>query len=798
MNPINLRDYQDASITGLRDNIKSGVMNQILLAPTGAGKTVLGAYLLQEAHGKGRRAVFVCDRISLVNQTSATLDHYGIPHGIMQAQHWRYKPWERIQVASAATLTRRGWPEADLIIVDECHAQVKDTIERISKRDTVVIGLTATPFSKGLGKHYDAMVGVTTTNKLIKDKFLVPFRVFAASEPDMTGAKVVAGEWTESEAADRAMPIIGDCVAEYLRHGEGKKFIAFGCNVAHATEMKKQFADAGVICELYTYKEGDEFRTETVDEFRKPDSYIRGLISVSALSKGFDVSDVEVIIMARPLKSSLAEHIQILGRGLRIHDGKESCLILDHAGNCIAGGSLVLTQRGLIPIELILLSDTLWDGHEFVSHKGVINRGKRPVIRYAGLTATADHKVKTNEGWRTFGYCAKEQAPIITTGIGGKAVRERENYFTSGDLAGIKRAPSHACSMRVHRLWLSLNNFLQQLNRRQNEGVPHLQSACSVSEMAVRASAGYGGSVRKSERERVSQLRRTWDRVSIRIANCMRSLDSIGIGHADKRTGFGVGQNREQRALRGRESSMGEQAIKRVESAHYSLVASDAQVQNGASRNTLCGRIAARILSVWNDVFGNRGAIPQAVQEAEREVWDILDCGPRNSFTCEGLLVHNCMRFWDAMSEFFETGEVDLDDGKKKEKPKKKPKEKKATKCPKCHHIHECAICPSCGHVIERKSGISHVAGTLKEMIHSGDKISLTQALWPQLCAYAIGVCGEDLAKAEKRALAMFKGMTGEWPVNKVFSRTEPATPTRETLNLIRRNQIAFSKRSHQ
>jgi superfamily II DNA or RNA helicase len=336
MSAITLRDYQDASITGLRANIMRGIKNQILLAPTGAGKTVLGAYLLNEAYNKLKRAIFVCDRISLVSQTSATLDFYGIPHGIMQGNHWRFRPWERIQIASAATLARRDWPKnVDLIIVDECHSQVKDTIEKITKREVITIGLTATPFSKGLGKHYDAMVGVTTTNKLIKDKFLVPFRIFAASEPDMTGAKVVAGEWTENEAADRAMPIVGDCVAEYLKHGEGKKFIAFGCNVAHATELKKQFAEAGVMCELYTYKEGDEFRTETVDEFRKPDSYIRGLISVSALSKGFDVSDVEVIIMARPLKSSLAEHIQILGRGLRIHEGKKDCLILDHAGNCL-------------------------------------------------------------------------------------------------------------------------------------------------------------------------------------------------------------------------------------------------------------------------------------------------------------------------------------------------------------------------------------------------------------------------------------------------------------------------------
>lgn len=336
MATITLRDYQDQSIVGLRQNIRDGIKNQILLAPTGAGKTVLGAYLLNESYNKGRRAVFICDRISLVEQTSATLDHYGIPHGIIQASHWRFKPWERIQIASAATLARRDWPkDIDLIIVDECHSQVKNTLDVIQKRQVITVGLTATPFSKGLGKAYDAMVGVTTTNKLINDGFLVPFKVYAASEPDMKGAKVVAGEWTENEAAERAMPIVGDCVAEYLKHGENKKFIAFGCNVAHATEIKRQFAEAGVMCELYTYKEGSEARSEIVDEFRKPDSYIRGLISVSALSKGFDVSDVEVIIMARPLKSSLAEHIQILGRGLRIHEGKKQCLVLDHAGNML-------------------------------------------------------------------------------------------------------------------------------------------------------------------------------------------------------------------------------------------------------------------------------------------------------------------------------------------------------------------------------------------------------------------------------------------------------------------------------
>jgi superfamily II DNA or RNA helicase len=330
---IALRDYQVLSVDALRENIRRGVMNQILSSSTGAGKTVMAAHLLSEVHTKGRRAVFVADRIALINQTSATLDQYGIPHGVIQSKHERFRPWEKIQVASAQTLARRQWPECDLVIVDEAHGLNKTVIDRIRARDVLVIGLTATPFTRGLGRYYDAVVSVTTTNKLIESGHLVPFRVFAASEPDMAGAKVVAGEWSDAEASSRSMPIVGDCVAEYLKHGNGKKFIAFGCDVPHCEELQRQFQAAGVVTELYTYRTGDDERAAMVDEFRKPDSYIRGLVSVSALSKGFDVPDVEVIIMARPLKSSLAEHIQILGRGLRPYPGKSECLVLDHAGN---------------------------------------------------------------------------------------------------------------------------------------------------------------------------------------------------------------------------------------------------------------------------------------------------------------------------------------------------------------------------------------------------------------------------------------------------------------------------------
>src|SRR3990167_4294486 len=330
---IALRDYQTESIESLRLGIRFNLKNQILCLPTGAGKTQIAAFLLKECFKKGMKAIFVCDRITLINQASDTLDRYDIPHGIIQSNHWRYRPYERIQVASAQTLLKRSWPEANLVIVDECHALMKTVTDKLAEKKAVAIGLTATPLTKGLGKHYESVVTVTTLNKLTADKFLVPFRVFSASEPDMEGAKIVAGEWTEDEAAKRAMPLVGDCVSEYVKHGENRKFIAFGCNVAHCEELHRQFTASGIVVELFTYRTTDTARADILTEYKKPDSKIRGLISVSALSKGFDVEDVACIIVARPLRSSLAEHIQILGRGLRPFTGKKDCLVLDHAGN---------------------------------------------------------------------------------------------------------------------------------------------------------------------------------------------------------------------------------------------------------------------------------------------------------------------------------------------------------------------------------------------------------------------------------------------------------------------------------
>ena len=337
---LTLRDYQEAILGKLRQAFIEGHKSVVLVAPTGAGKTEMAMALLGAAADKGNRAAMILDRIVLCNQTSARLDSYGMDHGVMQSGHWRFRPGERIQVCSAQTLEKRGsMPGMKLLIVDECHNTRKQTVEFIKNNPGImVVGLTATPFTKGLGKIYSSVVSAISTRELVETGKLAPLRVYIAKEIDMTGAKKVAGEWSSAEAEERGIKITGDVVSEWVKKthevfGRPRKTVVFAAGVKHAADLAQKFTDAGYNFLSLSYKDDDEFKAEAITEFSKPDSSIIGLIATDILTKGFDVPDVMIGVSARPFTKSLSSHIQQMGRVMRPCDGKDFALWLDHSGN---------------------------------------------------------------------------------------------------------------------------------------------------------------------------------------------------------------------------------------------------------------------------------------------------------------------------------------------------------------------------------------------------------------------------------------------------------------------------------
>lgn len=335
------RPYQVASIEGLRQGFRDHHTRQVLAAPTGAGKSVIMLEMIERAREKGSRILFICERRILVEQFSRHLDAQGIDHGIMMAKHWRFKPQELVQIATAQTLEKmESWPAFDICFIDEIHACMRKSIKQMMCNfpKLKVVGATATPFHPELGKYFTSVISVISMGELVEKSYLVPFRVFVAHEIDTTGVKIVAGEWKKDELEARGQQIVGDVVADYIRisnevFGRRSKAICFSCGVAHGADLARKFVESGVNAVQISANDEDEYRAEVLADFAKPDTEINVVISVSILSRGFDQTDVEHVILARPLKKSFSEHVQMVGRGARSHPDKKFCVIQDNSGN---------------------------------------------------------------------------------------------------------------------------------------------------------------------------------------------------------------------------------------------------------------------------------------------------------------------------------------------------------------------------------------------------------------------------------------------------------------------------------
>ena len=331
------RAFQETTHRELRSGFQAGHQRQIVMAPTGAGKTYLALRVASEALARGKRVLFICDRNTLIKQTSEAADGYGMPtHGVIQADNPRFALFRPFQIASAQTIGARGiLDNYDVIIVDEAHTTYSATTKLILETKAAVIGLSATPFTKGLGQTYSRVINAATMHELVELGVLTRLRVLSCKKPDMKGAKTKNGEWTAGDAGKRGMEIVGDVVREWLEHANNAKSIVFGPTVIHATALVEQFKAVGVRAELFTGKTTDEERKALLQEYRKKDSAIRLLISVEALAKGFDVPDVSCVVDCRPLRKSLSTFVQMIGRGLRSSPGKDECLLLDHSGNVV-------------------------------------------------------------------------------------------------------------------------------------------------------------------------------------------------------------------------------------------------------------------------------------------------------------------------------------------------------------------------------------------------------------------------------------------------------------------------------
>lgn len=336
--PKVLRPHQQRALDLLRQSLGQGHRRVVIQAPTGFGKTLTAAKIVDGALSKGNRVIFTAPAVSLIDQTVEAFRAEGIDGiGVMQANHPLTDPAQPVQVASVQTLSRRGIPDVALVIVDECHLQFRAINELMDeRRDVFFVGLSATPWAAGMGRRWQDMVTPVSISDLIADGYLSKFRAYAPDVPDLSGVKLRAGEYVEA-ALEQVMgeaKLVGSVVDTWLAKGEDRPTLCFGVNRAHAAKLQAQFEAHGIAAE---YVDGftDRVEREFISQrFRNGD--VRVICSVRTMTTGVDLP-VSCIVDAAPTRSEML-HVQKIGRGLRVNPGTEDCLILDHAGNSLRLG----------------------------------------------------------------------------------------------------------------------------------------------------------------------------------------------------------------------------------------------------------------------------------------------------------------------------------------------------------------------------------------------------------------------------------------------------------------------------
>lgn len=344
---LTLRPYQSLAVQNLRAALAGGITREMLCSPTGSGKTEIGMALVRGARSKHKRVIFLCNRVHLVEQTSRRFTKAGISHGIIQGENTT-RVYESVLVASIQTVVRRGMPEVDLIIIDEAHtvAGSKDYRAVIaSAKGVPVIGLSATPYARGLGKHYDELGGplfehmtvAATIPDLIEAGYLVDCDVYAPSEPDMAGIKQARNafgdmDYTDADvgrAADKP-ELVGDIVTHWLRLAAGTPTVCFAANIAHSKHIVERFQAAGVAAEHIDCWTDAEERRAILARVETGETMV--ISNVGILAEGWDFPACRTLILARPTRSRI-RYIQMAGRVLRPHASKDRALILDHSGS---------------------------------------------------------------------------------------------------------------------------------------------------------------------------------------------------------------------------------------------------------------------------------------------------------------------------------------------------------------------------------------------------------------------------------------------------------------------------------
>ncbi len=355
-----LRKYQREAVSGVVRFFQKRRDPALVVLPTGAGKSLVIAELARLAKG---RVLVLAHVKELVEQNYEKYTSYGLSAGIFSAGLGKKDRGQKAIFGSVQSIARASdefFEDFSLLVIDECHrvaeegdTQYQSVIKKLKDRNPslCILGLTATPYRLGIGwiyeyshrgeiktdqpKFFKQCVYELPLSSMVQNRYLtVPVKIdIPVTSYDFSELTEGDRPFTEAEVEEvlknqkRLTPLIIRNVMDIADRYQRQGVMIFGASVRHAEEILSYLPKGDA--RLILGETDRAARNATIEDFKQ--KKFKYLVNVSVLTTGFDAPHVDVIAILRPTESN-SLYQQIVGRGLRLSEGKKDCYILDYTG----------------------------------------------------------------------------------------------------------------------------------------------------------------------------------------------------------------------------------------------------------------------------------------------------------------------------------------------------------------------------------------------------------------------------------------------------------------------------------
>ncbi|SEU32502.1 DEAD/DEAH box helicase [Paenibacillus sp. NFR01] len=334
---MELRPYQQEARESIQAEWGRGVRRTLLVLPTGCGKTIVFSKVIEDRVRLGERVLVLAHRGELLDQAADKLaKSTGLGCATEKAEQTSIGSWFRVVVGSIQTMMRDkrlqqfAADHFDTIIIDEAHHCISDSYQRVLQyfEGAHVLGVTATPDRgdmRNLGSYFESLAYEYTLPKAIKAGYLSPIKAMTIPlKLDLSSVGQQAGDFKSSDLGTALDPYLESIADEMWRVAKERKIVVFLPLVKTSQKFTEILNRVGF--------RAAEVNGESQDRAVVLADYDAGKYNVLCnsmlLTEGWDCPSVDCIVVLRPTKVR-SLYSQMVGRGTRLHPGKEELLLLD-------------------------------------------------------------------------------------------------------------------------------------------------------------------------------------------------------------------------------------------------------------------------------------------------------------------------------------------------------------------------------------------------------------------------------------------------------------------------------------